>query len=294
LLDIGLTAMENNIPKGRILTCNVDGSGMKTLVEGLGSAPDGLAFDPENRQIYYTNMGVPSIDNGFISRINADGGQQTVVIEQGITWTPKQMTLDLTSRKLYWCDREGMRVFRSNLDGSMIEVLVRTGEGDEARKDMRNWCVGIAVDPKRKLIYWTQKGPSKGFQGRLFCAGMDIPNGETPDNRTDKRLLLDHLPEPIDLDLDVEENVMYMSDRGDPPYGNTINKIDLKDHEKVTKTILIKKLHEAIGLTLDLKNRRMFMTDLLGSLYSANMDGSDEKVLFPDLGELTGIICIHQ
>lgn len=95
-------------------------------------------------------------------------------------------------------------------------MLIRTAEGDEARKDARNHCVGIAVDVDRYVFYWTQKGPSKGYVGRLFCARLDIPDGEMPDNRSDRRLLLDRLPEPIDLDLDLEEKVMYMSDRGDP------------------------------------------------------------------------------
>ena len=101
------------------------------------------------------------------------------------------------------------------MNGSEVEVLVRVAQGDAARIDARSHCVGIAVDVERRLIYWTQKGPSKGNAGRLFCAGLDIPPGETPDNRSDKRLLLDHLPEPIDLDLDLKANMMYMSDRGD-------------------------------------------------------------------------------
>ena len=101
------------------------------------------------------------------------------------------------------------------MDGSAVEVLIRVAEGDTARSDARNHCVGIAVDVDRGLFYWTQKGPSKGNAGQLFCAGLDIPQGETPDNRSDRKLLLDHLPEPIDLDLNLKENVMYMSDRGD-------------------------------------------------------------------------------
>jgi hypothetical protein len=43
---------------------------------------------------------------------------------------PKQLHLDKRNGKLYWSDREGMRVMRSNLDGSQIETLVQTGEGD--------------------------------------------------------------------------------------------------------------------------------------------------------------------
>ena len=51
----------------------------------------------------------------------------------------------------------------------------------------------------------------------------------------------------------------------------------------------MKKLHEAIGLTLDVEKQQMYFTDLCGAVYSAKMDGSDEKVLLPDVGDLTGM-----
>jgi len=53
----------------------------------------------------------------------------------GGTFTPKQLKLDRKNGKLYWSDREGMRVMRSNLDGSRIETLIETGQGDHARLD---------------------------------------------------------------------------------------------------------------------------------------------------------------
>lgn len=110
-----------------------------------------------------------------------------------------------------------MRVFRANLDGSEIEVLVTTGTSEADRLDQHNWCVGVAVDPVRKLMYWTQKGPSKGNGGRLFRAGLDKPNDEESQSRSEIRLLLDYLPEPIDLDLDSTQNALYMTDRGGMP-----------------------------------------------------------------------------
>ncbi|MCJ1319172.1 hypothetical protein MMC15_004505 [Xylographa vitiligo] len=291
-LDLGMSNMKDNMLAGRIMSCNGDGSDLKPLVEGIGTAPDGLGIDLDNKHIYYTNMGMPSTDSGFISRVDMNGMNDTVIIPQGITWTPKQLTLEPTTKQLYWSDREGMRVFRANFDGSNVEMLVRAGQGDADRKDARNWCVGIAVDIKRGRIYWTQKGPSKGNQGRLFTADINLPEGETPDNRSDKKILLDHLPEPIDLDLDAEENVLYLTDRGDPPFGNTVSSIDLNNPAKIQKRTLVKKLHEAIGLALDVENKQMYVTDLLGGLYRANMDGSEEKVLFPDLGDLTGVAVI--
>lgn len=73
------------------------------------------------------------------------------------------------------------------------------------------------------------------------------------------------------------------------PFGNSISRIDLNNHDKVEKTILVKKLHEAIGLTLDIEKQQMYFTDLCGAVYTAKMDGSDEKVLLPDVGDLTGV-----
>ena len=56
-LDLGVSNAKDGLPQGRILSCRSDGSDLKTVVEGIGTIPDGLAIDPQHRQIYYTNMG---------------------------------------------------------------------------------------------------------------------------------------------------------------------------------------------------------------------------------------------
>ena len=43
--------------------------------------------------------------------------------------------------------------------------------------------------------------------------------------------------------------------------------------------IVFDHLEEGIGITLDLKGGRMFLTDLDGSVYSANLDGSNKKTV---------------
>src|SRR5262249_53307613 len=53
--------------------------------------------------------------------------------------------------------------------------------------------------------------------------------------------------------------------------------------------IVFKHLMEGIGLALDLKGGRMFITDLTGTVYSANLDGSDKKTLLVAQGNLTGV-----
>src|SRR6201995_5110912 len=271
---------------GRIHAMNPDGTDQHVIVSNC-HLPDGIAVDVEVGRIYWTNMGVPNLNDGSIECADLDGRNRKVVVPQGLTFTPKQIQLDKKSGKLYWCDREGMRVMRSNLDGSQIEKLVETGRGDADRRDQTRWCVGITIDPKLGKIYWTQKGPTKGGLGRLFRANVDIANGESPANRSDIEVLFDRLPEPIDLELDLANRVLYWTDRGDPPRGNTVNRTPID--EKAEPEILITHLMEGIGIALDVPGNRMFVTDFAGSVYSADLDGKNERNFLYAQGNLTGI-----
>jgi hypothetical protein len=270
----------------RIHSMNLDGSERKTIVTGC-HLPDGIVVDAKAGHIYWTNMGVPNLDDGSIERADLDGGNRRVIVPQGVTHTPKQIHLDKENGKLYWCDREGMRVMRANLDGSHVETLVETGRGDKDARDQSRWCVGITIDPKFKKIYWTQKGPTKGGLGRLCRANIDIPNGQNPANRSDIEVLFDQLPEPIDLELDLNNRVLYWTDRGDPPRGNTVNRAPID--KKSAPEILITHLMEGIGIALDVPGNRMFVTDFAGSVYSADLDGKNERNFLYAQGNLTGI-----
>jgi len=276
---------------GRILSANPDGSDVKVLIAGGQRHPDGLTVDPVHGHLYWTNMGNPVVNDGTIFRSDLDGGDITVIVPSGSTFTPKQLQIESKTQKLYWCDREGMRVMRCNLDGSHIETLVQTGESDIDRHDQTRWCVGIAVDAEGGKIYWTQKGGDNAGQGRIFRAGIDIPQGEGPSTRTDIELLFADLPEPIDLDLDPVNRMLYWTDRGDPPRGNTVNRasMDTPPNSYSDSEVLITHLMEGIGLTLDLKGDRMFVTDLAGTVYSANLDGSNPKMVLAVQGNLSGI-----
>jgi len=277
--------------KGRVLSANSDGSDFKVLVQGRSVGPDGIAVDIAAKHIFWTNMGAMSADDGSIARTDLEGKNLTLIVPIGGTFTPKQLKLERQQGKLYWSDREGMRVMRSNLDGSQIETLVETGRGDEARRDARNWCVGIAVDPGRGQIYWTQKGGSNAGSGSIRRAGIEIPKGQDAAHRSDIEVLLDGLPEPIDLDLDLRTRMMYWTDRGDPPRGNTVNRASMD--RSGTAEILVRDLHEGIGIALDLSHGRMFFTDLGGNVYSAGLDGSGQKTLLTGQGSLTGIAYVE-
>jgi DNA-binding beta-propeller fold protein YncE len=271
----------------RIHSMKPDGSDRKTIVTDC-RFPDGIAVDAEAGHIYWTNMGVPNLDDGSIERADLDGANRRIIVPQGVTHTPKQMHLDKHGGKLYWCDREGVRVMRANLDGSGVETLVETGRGDTDARDQTRWCVGITVDPKLRKFYWTQKGPDNAGLGRIFRANIDIPAGEGPANRSDIEVLFDRLPEPIDLELDLANRVLYWTDRGDPPRGNTVNRARIDDANPAPQ-ILITHLMEGIGIALDVPGNRMFVTDFAGSVYSADLDGSNERNFLYAQGNLTGI-----
>jgi sugar lactone lactonase YvrE len=281
---------------GRVLSANPDGSDLRTLVSEGRKLPDGLAVDVAARHLYWTNMGNPKANDGSIFRSDLDGRNMTTIIAPGDTFTPKQLQIDKPNGKLYWSDREGMRVMRANLDGSRIETLVDTSQGDpRPGADPVKWCVGVAIDLDAGRIYWTQKGSDNAGEGRILRANLDMPRGQTPTNRTDIELLYDKLPEPIDLDLDLESRMLYWTDRGDPPRGNTVNRVPLEAPRsgRPPPEIVFSNLMEGIGLALDPKHGRMFISDFGGSVYSANLDGSGQKTLLFAEGNLTGIAYVE-
>lgn len=270
----------------RIHAMNPDGSDPKAIVMGCHH-PDGIVVDAEAGHIYWTNMGVPDLDDGSIERADLDGGNRRMIVPQGVTRSPKQIHLDREGGKLYWCDREGMRVMRVNLDGSQVETLVEAGRDDEDRSDATRWCVGVTIDPELQKIYWTQKGPPNGGQGRIFRANVELPEGESPADRSDIEVLFDQLPEPIDLELDLTNRVLYWTDRGDPPRGNTVNRAPID--RRSAPEILVTHLMEGIGIALDVPGGRMFITDFAGSIYSADLDGRKRIDLLAQQGNLTGV-----
>jgi hypothetical protein len=264
---------------GCIHSMNTDGSDRKTIVSDC-HWPDGIVIDAEAGHIYWTNMGIPSLNDGSIERADVDGKNRKTIVARGVTHTPKQIVLDKKGGKLYWCDREGMRVMRCNLDGSQLETLIEAGRGEADSRDPTRWCVGLTIDPKFGQIYWTQKGPDNAGLGRLFRANIEIPAGQTAATRSDIEIFFDGLPEPIDIELDHKNRVLYWTD--------TVNRASI-DNKPAEPEIVVTHLMEGIGIALDIPNDRMFVTDLAGTIYSARLDGSSERNFVNAHGNLTGI-----
>jgi hypothetical protein len=142
--------------------------------------------------MFWTEMGSPKANDGTVYSADLDGSDRVVVVKSGDVHTPKECVIDQEAQKLYFCDREGLRVMRVNLDGSDLETLIQTGDwkSESESADQDKWCVGIAVSRKLNKIYWTQKSYSKAGAGKIFSAGLEIPKGKSRSCHNVRALML--------------------------------------------------------------------------------------------------------
>ncbi|ERK16309.1 hypothetical protein L579_4218 [Pantoea sp. AS-PWVM4] len=283
---------------GDIIEFNPETGERTSVVSGLGSHPDGIAIDVINKRIYWTNMGEHKEPDtleffqadGSVETANLDGSGRKRLVENGVFVTGKQLLHDSDNGHLYWCDREGMRVLRSNDDGSNLTVLIQTGLFPKDARDYTRHCVGIAIDLKNDFIYWTQKGPSKGGKGRIMRASLALPEGKTASTRQDIKPVMENLPEPIDLEFDFHNNLMYWTDRGDKLQGgNTLNCASVQNGEFTDHRILATGLDEGIGLAIDHPRGVIWITDLGGNLWQYKLNSDEPLQRIASFEPLTGI-----
>lgn len=286
--------------ESRILSVATDGSDLQVLVDGLESKPDGITIDAARGHMYYTFMGIVRdgedfwAADGHIERADLDGGNRRAIVPVGGIVTGKQISFDPASDRIYWCDREGLRVMSCRRDGSDLRVHVQTGTGEQDRQDRRRHPVGVAIDSQGGYLYWTQKGKPNGNEGSILRAPLAAEPAD-PAARDDIEVLLEGLPEPIDLEWAGEESTLYWTDRGDPPNGNTVNRARIRGGQAVDHEILLSGLQEGIGLAHDPVGRRVFFSDLAGHLRVVSLDHPHEsRVIFKGEGRLTGIAYLRR
>jgi hypothetical protein len=143
-------------------------------------------------------------------------------------------------------------------------------------------------------FYWTQKGGDNAGVGSIRRAHIAMPAGQTSVNRTDIEVLFDELPEPIDIELDVEAGLIYWADRGD----DTINRAPIAlpagrtAANRADRQILVRSVGEAIGVAIDKRRGRLYYTSAEGQLGRANLDGTGKQEL-TGAGALTGIVVVN-
>lgn len=299
MLDVGLGSNTRDVSQvhsnGKILRMNLVTQRMAPVVVGQ-NLPDGIDVSLGKQRIFWTNMGRSTAAcNGSVWSANLDGSQMRCLVPPGRVHTPKQIAAIDSREQVFFCDREGASVHRCNYDGSEHVVLMqrRAEPGTHLLDTMLHWCVGLAIDDQHGLMYWTQKGLNKGGRGRIFVANIDIPPGETADNRSDIRMLFDNLPEPVDVEIDSDTQTLYWTDRGEHPMGCALYRAYVGGEETdLEKVNLARQFHEPIGLKLDKVSDIVYVTDLGGSLYSVSLQDGTRVELVRNDGCYTGITLV--
>lgn len=256
----------------------------RRVVMRTDTAPDGVSADVAGGKLYWTNMGsLLGSGGGTLQRANLDGTNVERIVASGVSRTPKQMQLDLVNKHVYWCDREGAKVWRAGLDGSMPEAIVSEHGNDE--------LVGVALDVPNKKFYFGDR-----IRKKIFRANMDMPAGQTGANRMDIEELFSFSGNamPIDLDIDHEHKLLYWTDRNlgtvkraglDIPAGATA--ATRTDAETV-----VTGLTEPIGISLDVPNDKMYYGELGGTVTESTLDGKTPRAVGRS-GSVTGVAIVH-
>lgn len=200
-LDLGLFSQTSFRNAGALLSLALPVSPsptptIHTLLSNL-PAPDGIAICPRTSRVFWTTMGAAmGAPGGALHTAtlpHLSDARALIGADDERVHTPKQVCVDSASRQVYFCDREGMGLLRCGYEGEGLEEVVRNGDWRVGGGDARRWCVGVAVARGLGRVFWSQKGPSKGGEGRIFCKRLDGGGAEAEE-------VLGGLPEPIDLE----------------------------------------------------------------------------------------------
>ncbi|MCH8148270.1 MAG: PQQ-binding-like beta-propeller repeat protein [Planctomycetes bacterium] len=122
------------------------------------------------QKIYWTDR-----DADRIQRANVDGSNVEDLIASKVA-APHAIALDVAAEQMYWADAGTRKLQRAGLDGANIEDLLTHGLVTPS---------GLALDLNARKMYWTDT-----VNATIQRANMEIPVGETAENRTDVETLL--------------------------------------------------------------------------------------------------------
>lgn len=277
----------------KVRRANSDGS-RPCVLGRTHRAPDGIAIDQENGWVYVSNMGsIFGSGGGSIQRVRLDGSQRKreyIIAPNGPDLTtPKQLQFDKKSGKLYWGDREGKMLWRADAKvGAKPQPLLAPEQVKEG--------VGVALDVDRGHIYFSDR---LGKAIHRIKIPRDGQSAATKDQFETLFETEDEKASPIDLALDLENRILYFTDR----YRGEVRRIPMdpqrngQARDLEPKQLLVENLKQPIGIDLDLENGEMFVTTLFrGQVFNLPIeeevvDAKSRRPLKRSLGA-TGIVLL--
>jgi hypothetical protein len=198
---------------GSLVRYNLDGSGSEIIMP-RGSMADGETFntgkqvtiDRVNKKLYMGDR-----EGSKVWRVDYDGKNLEVLISGHDIDQIVGVGADPTKRHFYFSDRNGKKLYRASMD-------MPAGKTHADRDDLELIYVekvsnamplDIELDLELRQIYWTDRR-----RNMILGMNMDMPMGETADNRTDVKTVLDGLTEAIGLAFDHQEKTLFVTHSG--------------------------------------------------------------------------------
>ena len=206
-----------------------------------------------NPLLFWTLPGLIDI----LASANADGTEQTTLLDSTQLNNPNGIALDLENGHVYIADGgAGDRILRVNLDGSDLQVIVADAGDNPA---------DLALDLENGQIYWT----IPGLTDQVRRANLDGSNVET---------VLDSawLNNPNGIALDVANGHIYIADGG---AGDRILRANLDGSNG--QVIIPDAGDNPADLALDLENGQIYWTipGATDEVRRANLDGSNIETI---------------
>ncbi|XP_043910917.1 low-density lipoprotein receptor-related protein 2-like [Protopterus annectens] len=152
-----------------------------------------LEFDDVEQKIYWVE------NPGSIHMVNTDGTNRTIFAPAAIIGSPSGLAFDWISRNMYYTNptTKTIEVIRADSDQHHRKtVLASTGKQEGV-----GYPVGIALDPARGKLFWTDRGSDSGVPAKIGSAEMD---GSSP-----QILFTNNLANAESITADIAERKLY-------------------------------------------------------------------------------------
>ncbi|UCG17658.1 MAG: DUF5050 domain-containing protein [Phycisphaerales bacterium] len=236
-----------------IQRANLDGTDVETVCWSL--APSGIALDAVGEKMYW-------LEPGRVRRADLDGTNAQTFPYSGAS--SQFIALDVAGGKMYWTESRYDRIWRANLDGSGMEVLVDL-PGDSTFR-------GIALDVAAGKMYFADS-----TRNRIQRANLD--GSEIED------VVTTGISVPRGLALDVAAGKVYWAESV-----STLRSIRRANLDGSNVEDVVTGLGTPSGLALDLTGRKVYWSDrLTDSIGRADLDGGNVEQIVTGLDRPDGV-----
>lgn len=256
----------SDLGRRTIESAALNGLDQQTIVPADLIAPVSLFLDTNAEKLYWLDQDCNTKPgSSCVERANPDGTARETVFVIG-PYRADGITLDLTTKKLFWTSESESFIEGVNLDGSNRE-LVLSHPG--------HYPYALALDQIAGKLYWTD--PSNRQISRMNLGGSDI-----------EVLVSNLIADPHSIALDVQAGKMYWVD---PKFGANKPTIERANLDGTDREALITTDLNAPGdIAIDLVAGKFYWTDYnTKRIERANLDGTGREALITDLESVSGI-----